>query len=90
MTIFTVEQDIQTINMDENGISLCDSPIEASDPTVDEQTASLQSYITSVPYECETQEVMQAKLEEIVGKIFICAKSKNWLVLTTWDGMLQW
>ena len=33
---------------------------------------------------------MQAHLEYIVGKIAVCVKSKNWLVLTTWDGALQW
>jgi proteasome activator subunit 4 len=56
----------------------------------EKQHASLQIYLNSVPYECETVEEMQAKLEDIVGKIMICAEAKNWLLLTTWDGMLQW
>jgi len=56
----------------------------------EKQRASLQIYLDSVPYECETIEEMQAKLEDIVGKIMICAEAKNWLLLTTWDGMLQW
>lgn len=50
----------------------------------------LQTYLDSLPYECESVEDMQAHLEYIVGKITTCAKSKNWLVLTTWDGALQW
>lgn len=58
--------------------------------TLDKQRASLQTYIDSVPYECETIEEMQEKLEEIVGKILICAQTRNWKFLTTWDGMLQW
>ncbi|KAH9947705.1 ARM repeat-containing protein [Amylocystis lapponica] len=32
---------------------------------------------------------MQLRLDEIVAKITICVETKNWLVLTTWDGMLQ-
>ena len=36
--------------------------------TLDKQRASLQTYIDSVPYECETIEEMQEKLEEIVGR----------------------
>ncbi len=76
--------------MDDDGLSLCDSPGDLADLSMDQQKATLQSYIDSSPYECESQDVMQARLEVIVGKIYICAKSQNWLVLTTWDGMLQW
>ncbi|KAF8922284.1 armadillo-type protein [Mucidula mucida] len=75
--------------MDDDGLSLCDSPGDLADLSMDQQKATLQSYIDSSPYECESQDVMQARLEVIVGKIYICAKSQNWLVLTTWDGMLQ-
>ena len=57
---------------------------------LDKQRESLQTYINSVPYECESVEQMQEKLQFIVDKIFVCAKTRNWLVLTTWDGMLQW
>lgn len=51
---------------------------------------SLQTYVNSVPYECESIEEMQAKLEDVVVKIMICAEAKNWLTLSTWDGVLQW
>ena len=81
-------------NMDEDdGMSVLDSPIESDDSnqaTADKSNAVLQTYLDSLPYECESADEMNAKLEYIVGKIAICAKSKNWLVLTTWDGALQW
>ncbi|SJL05897.1 uncharacterized protein ARMOST_09233 [Armillaria ostoyae] len=66
-----------------------DSPGDTLELSLEQQKSHLQSYLDSLPYECESCEDMQAKLEDIVGKIFICAKAKNWLVLTTWDGMLQ-
>lgn len=80
---------------DDDTMSLSESPAESGALTPDQtalekQFASLQSYLKSVPYDCESNDVMQAKLEAIVAKIFVCARAKNWLVLTTWDGMLQW
>jgi proteasome activator subunit 4 len=60
---------------------------DASD--FEKQKAILQAYIDSVPYKCESLEEMNAKLEVIVGKIAISARAKNWLVLATWDGLLQ-
>ena len=84
-------------NMDDDDMSVPDSPLESGDisptrPTAaaDRSRAVLQTYLNSLPYQCESVEDMQAQLEYIVGKITICAKSKNWLVLTTWDGALQW
>ena len=80
--------------MDEDDISVPDSPSsESGTPypdALEKQRASLQSYLNALPYKCESPEEMQAKLEHIVGRIAICAETKNWLVLTTWDGMLQW
>jgi proteasome activator subunit 4 len=60
--------------------------------SMDKQLASLKTYTNSLPYasSVESVEHMQAVLEQIVGKIYICAKTKNWLLLTSWDGMLQW
>ncbi|KDR84826.1 hypothetical protein GALMADRAFT_233236 [Galerina marginata CBS 339.88] len=76
--------------MDDDEISVVDSPGEVTETAAyDKQRASLQTYLDSLPYECESVEDMQARLEEIVEKIYICAKAKNWLVLSTWDGMLQ-
>ncbi|KAH8100456.1 ARM repeat-containing protein [Cristinia sonorae] len=81
--------------MEEDDISLPDSPaiesghLSPDSSAFEKQRAALQTYLDSVPYKCETIEEMQSVLEEIVGKIVICARAKNWLVLATWDGMLQ-
>ncbi|OCH96671.1 ARM repeat-containing protein [Obba rivulosa] len=78
--------------MDEEDISLPDSPTDSgsmSPSHYDKQRATLQTYLDHIPFECEPLEYMQAKLDHIVARIAICAESKNWLVLTTWDGMLQ-
>ncbi|KAG5636752.1 hypothetical protein H0H81_006971 [Sphagnurus paluster] len=77
-------------NMEDDGFSITDTPIESvtlSD--YEKQLSSLQTYLSSVPYNTESVELMHQKLEGIVGKIFIFAKSQNWLVLSTWDGLLQ-
>lgn len=76
--------------MEDDGFSITDTPIESvtlSD--YEKQLSSLQTYLSSVPYNTESVELMHQKLEGIVGKIFIFAKSQNWLVLSTWDGLLQ-
>ncbi|KAG7099513.1 hypothetical protein E1B28_001358 [Marasmius oreades] len=77
--------------MEEEMSSYPDSlPDEMSYPASnDKESLALQSYLDSVPYACESNEAMQAKLDEIVGKIFICARTQNWFTMTTWDGMLQ-
>ena len=82
--------------MEDDEMSVPDSPLESGDMSprnhnsIDKQKATLQTYLDALPYECESAEEMQAHLEYIVGKIAVCIKSKNWLVLTTWDGALQW
>lgn len=77
---------------EDDDLSVLDSPIGLDEATSDDekQRAALQIYLDSLPYECESQEEMQDKLNDIVGKIIVCAKAKNWLLLTTWDGALQW
>lgn len=83
--------------MDDDDMSVPDSPLDSGDispagqaAAMDKQRATLETYLKSLPYQCESTEEMHAHLEYIVGKIAICAKTKNWLVLTTWDGALQW
>ncbi|KAG6820769.1 hypothetical protein H0H93_012033 [Arthromyces matolae] len=77
--------------MDDDGFSITDTPIESvSLSDYEKQLASLQTYRNSLPYATETVEEMHQKLEEIVSKIFIAAKAQDWLVLSSWDGMLQW
>ncbi|KAF9056661.1 hypothetical protein BJ165DRAFT_1362353 [Panaeolus papilionaceus] len=76
--------------MDDDDVSVLDSPSEVTEESAyDKQRATLQTYLNSLPYKCESIEEMDTRLEEIVAKIFICAASKNWLVLSTWDGLLQ-
>lgn len=83
---------LQTPNASmENDFSMTDTPIESvSLSDYEKQLASLQSYLASVPYVTESVDEMHRKLEEIAGKIYIAAKTQNWLVLSTWDGMLHW
>lgn len=78
--------------MDADDVSVPESPIAETmeDSDYDKQVTALQSYLASVPYECESIEEMHAKLEYIVGRILVCAEAKNWLILSTWDGLLQW
>ncbi|KAG6869164.1 hypothetical protein C0993_012263 [Termitomyces sp. T159_Od127] len=82
---------LQTPNASmEDDFSMTDTPIESvSLSDYEKQLASLQTYLASLPYETESVDQMHQKLEEIVGKIYIAAKTQNWLVLSTWDGMLQ-
>ncbi|KAJ7129977.1 hypothetical protein C8R43DRAFT_1025251 [Mycena crocata] len=51
--------------------------------------AAFQSYLDSSPYLCESASEMLAKLEQIIAKMHVCIKAKNWLVLSTWDGILE-
>lgn len=81
--------------MDVDDVSIPDSPIESGESSIDlssmdRQLATLQTYLKHLPYECESPDEMQAELEFIVGRITTCARAKSWLVLTTWDGALQW
>ncbi len=81
--------------MEDEEISIPDSPeldsenFPSGQSAFERQRASLQTYLQHLPYECESVEEMQARLEFIVGRIYICAHTKNWFVLATWDGMLQ-
>jgi hypothetical protein len=83
-------------NMEDDEMSILDSPLESGEMSprqsaaIDKQRANLQTYLDALPYQCESVEEMQVQLEYIVGKIAVCVKSRNWLVLTTWDGLLQW
>lgn len=79
------------VPMDDDEVSIFDTPDGAPELSdIEKQRASLQSYLDALPYECESVENMQERLENIIGKMYICAKAKNWLLLSTWDGMLQW
>ncbi|KAA1468528.1 hypothetical protein DENSPDRAFT_833844 [Dentipellis sp. KUC8613] len=80
--------------VDDDAASIPDSPVletplSEEELGIQKQRLALQTWVASVPYECETPEAMQEKLEFIIGKMAICIETKNWLVLTTWDGVLQ-
>ena len=82
-------------SMDADEVSMPDSPLESGESSpdltsMDRQLATLQTYLKHLPYECESVEEMHKQLQYIVGMITVCAKAKSWLVLTTWDGVLQW
>ena len=87
---------IQSMEMDEDDIDAFESPTEELGPlapdqsSYDKQKANLAVYLDALPYECESLQAMQGKLEYIIARLIICAESKNWTVLTTWDAMLQW
>ncbi|KAH8835430.1 hypothetical protein DL96DRAFT_1675460 [Flagelloscypha sp. PMI_526] len=66
-----------------------ETPISVCDTLEDSQLSAIHSYTRTVPYPCETVEEMHKQLGKIVGKIFVCVASKNWPLLTTWDGSLQ-
>jgi len=76
--------------IDDDEIDIADTPGESADISAcDKQRASLQTYLDSLPYKCESVEEMQGQLEQIIEKIYICSRRKNWLLLSTWDDMLQ-
>lgn len=87
---------IQGVEMDDDDVDVLDSPAEEISPLVPDQSSyekqrtNLAVYLDALPYKCESLEVMQDKLEHIIARLIICAESKNWTVLTTWDAMLQW
>ena len=70
--------------------TLAESEILTPESDMEKQVASLKLYTSALPYECESLDEMQARLETIVGNIAICIKSTNWFVLSTWDSVLQW
>ena len=81
------EDDISTAS---NSPVIENADLSREEATIVKQRASLQTYLSSLPYNAESEEDMQARLEFILGRIIICAEAKNWLVLATWDGVLQW
>ncbi|KAH7104315.1 ARM repeat-containing protein [Auriculariales sp. MPI-PUGE-AT-0066] len=51
--------------------------------------ATLQTYLDSLPYQAESIEQMNDKLDLIVSRLAICAKARNWNMLSSWDSLLQ-
>ena len=81
--------------MEDDDFSGLETPIETDSPAVaqgqmEKQLDSLKTYLDSLPYECESPQVMQTKLEFIVGKIDVCVRSKNWSLVPNWSHLLHW
>ncbi|KAJ6627278.1 hypothetical protein B0H10DRAFT_1780024 [Mycena sp. CBHHK59/15] len=66
-----------------------DIDVDVDSTDGDNDLAALQTYLAAAPYPCESPDEMLAKLEHIIAKIHVCIKAKNWLVLSTWDGLLE-
>jgi proteasome activator subunit 4 len=87
---------LQGLEMDEDDTDILDSPADESSlltpdqSSYEKQRANLAAYLDALPYKCDSLQEMQQRLEHIIEKLLICAESKNWSVLTTWDAMLQW
>lgn len=56
----------------------------------EDDMAQHQAYLKSLPYPCETDEQMLANLEFIIGRIAICAETKDLMTLSSWDAVLEW
>ena len=75
-------------------LSTPDSPGVAT-PTSHEDsvaydTKSLDAYLASVPYKCESIPEMHTKLNWIVGRLLVCVKSRDWSNVHTCDSLLHW
>lgn len=92
---FVSQQRPATDKMDDDDFSGLETPPEVDSPStaqgqMEKQLESLKLYLDALPYECETPEEMQAKLEFIIGKIDVCVRSKNWSLLPNWSPLLHW
>jgi len=67
------------------------TPSDVSDPIPDDakELKSLDTYLKSLPYECESSEEMQEKLRVIVEKLYVCVHTNSWAASVGWDHMLQ-
>jgi len=81
--------------MDDDDLSGLETPQETELPLttqgrMEKQLESLKGYLDALPYECETPEEMQTKLEFIIGKIDVSVRSKYWSLVPSWSQMLHW
>ena len=68
------------------------SPFDDGEGAADDQSTQFAWYRTyweSVPYECESVEEMNAKLAQIIDKIYICSKSNQWHLISGWNNILN-
>lgn len=50
---------------------------------------TMDSYLKSLPYGCESTPEMQEKLRVIVEKLYVCVQTNSWSPSVGWDHMLQ-
>jgi hypothetical protein len=55
----------------------------------DHKLANIAVYRAHLPYETETPEEMNKLLEQIVARIVICVRTKEWEMLGNWNHRLQ-
>ena len=65
------------------------SPDSAEQSLFDKQRTILPTYVDSVPYECESIEVMNEKLKGIIEKVLLCANVGDWVSLSHASNGLQ-
>jgi hypothetical protein len=67
------------------------TPSDISDPIADDvkELKSLDTYLKSLPYGCESTEEMQEKLRVIAEKLYVCVHTNSWAPSVGWDHMLQ-
>lgn len=80
--------------MEDDDFSGLETPQEADSSLaaqgqMEKQLESLKGYLDALPYECETPEEMQTKLEFIIGKIDVSVRSKNWSLVPSWSQLLH-
>jgi hypothetical protein len=75
---------------DEMEVSMPDTPDDVEMSDEERQRITTSTYLNALPYACETEQEMHEKLEYIVGRLVICAETRDWTTLGTWDGILQW
>lgn len=61
-----------------------------NDDTEDYEIKSLETYLASMPYDCESIQIMHAKLKWVAGRLLICLKSKEWMAVNVYDQLVQW
>ncbi|KAF7320019.1 hypothetical protein MKEN_00785900 [Mycena kentingensis (nom. inval.)] len=64
-----------------------DADLDVDD--VEHDQATLNAFLASLPYKCESPAEMDHKLADIISKMHVCVQARNWGVLTTWDGVLE-
>jgi len=82
--------DVETNLLGSFSETLTHTPLPDGSSSHREAESHLLAYLNNLPYECESNEIMQEKLHLIVQRMVLCAKCRDWKTLTAWIGTLQW